>query len=98
MIYNKFNNKLDMNKIRDRHDRILKKIEVQIEQKPPQTPLLKENGHFNWNYLDDEFYFQKNLNEKEFLKLDKKLLKKLYCEFLFLNENQLKDKKINVFF
>lgn len=97
LIFNKSSKKLDLRMIQHRHEKILNEKPRETENKITKPPLLKENGHFNWDYLEDEYYNQKYLNNEEIHKLDKKLLKKVYCEFLLMNENQLKEKSIKNF-
>jgi hypothetical protein len=97
LIYNGNSAKLDLRMIKDRHYKILSNDSDKTENKIAKPPLLKENGHFNWDSLEYEYYNQKFMNKDEFKKLDKSLLKKVYCEFLLINDNQKKEKSIKNF-
>lgn len=92
LIYNKSTKPLDLRLIRDRHERILGKVEIGPEKGDSGAPLRRENGHFNWDFMENEFYDQRFFNRDKLAKLDRNLVKKLHCEFLFMNEGQLRHK------
>lgn len=97
LIYNKSNKRLDLESIRERHERILKKVSVKPEESDSRAPLCGENGHFNWDFMENEFFDQSSFNRREFARLDRSLVKKLHCEFLFMNENQLRPEPLKNF-
>lgn len=97
LISNKSSRPLDVDLIKARHNRILRKIDFGGDTKPVPTKMLKENGHFDWVYLEQEFFDPKFQDAAELTRIDRKLLKKTYCEFLFLNENELQNKFLKNF-
>lgn len=97
ILFNKSNKKVNYQSLYKRVSRILQPIEKEppqeIDKNLDKISMLKENGHFNWDFLENQYFRQDLLNPKVLMDLDKKMIKKTFSEFLFLNESRLVKKK-----